>query len=56
MAPFASAQSPDMKTNSHLLTTTITVTNTNDSGAGSLSQAITDAASGDTINFRYREN
>ena len=30
---------------------TITVTYTNDSGAGSLRQAITGAASGDTINF-----
>lgn len=30
---------------------TITVTNTNDSGAGSLRQAIADAAAGDTINF-----
>lgn len=30
---------------------TITVTNTNDSGAGSLRQAIADAAVGDTINF-----
>lgn len=30
---------------------TLTVTNTNDSGAGSLRQAIIDAASGDTINF-----
>ena len=30
---------------------TITVTNNNDSGAGSLRQAIADAASGDTINF-----
>jgi predicted outer membrane repeat protein len=30
---------------------TITVTNANDSGAGSLRQAITTAASGDTINF-----
>src|SRR3954447_4128353 len=29
----------------------ITVTNTNDNGPGSLRQAITDAASGDTINF-----
>lgn len=31
---------------------TITVTNTNDSGAGSLRQAIIDAASGDTISFK----
>ena len=30
---------------------TITVTNTNDSGPGSLRQAIADANSGDTINF-----
>jgi hypothetical protein len=30
---------------------TLTVTNTNDSGAGSLRQAILDATSGDTINF-----
>lgn len=30
---------------------TITVTNTNDAGAGSLRQAITDAFTGDTINF-----
>ncbi len=30
---------------------TITVTNTNDSSAGSLRQAIADAAPGDTINF-----
>ncbi len=30
---------------------TITVTNTNDSGAGSLRQAITDASAGDTIEF-----
>jgi hypothetical protein len=30
---------------------TLTVTNTNDSGAGSLRQAISNAASGDTINF-----
>ena len=30
---------------------TITVTNTNDSGVGSLPQAINDAASGDTITF-----
>lgn len=33
------------------LATTHTVTNTNDSGAGSLRQAIANAASGDTINF-----
>jgi Chlamydia polymorphic membrane protein (Chlamydia_PMP) repeat len=31
---------------------TITVTNTNDSGAGSLRQAISDAAAGDTIDFQ----
>jgi hypothetical protein len=31
--------------------TTITVTNTNDSGAGSLRQALADANNGDTINF-----
>ena len=30
---------------------TITVTNTNNSGAGSLRQAIADANDGDTINF-----
>src|SRR5207253_236473 len=30
---------------------TLTITTTNDSGAGSLRQAIADAASGDTINF-----
>src|SRR5258708_23917028 len=30
---------------------TITVTNTNDSGAGSLRQAVIDAAAGDSINF-----
>ena len=30
---------------------TITVTNGNDSGPGSLRQAIVDASSGDTINF-----
>ena len=30
---------------------TLTVTNTSDTGAGSLRQAIVDAASGDTINF-----
>ena len=31
--------------------TNLTVTNTNDSGAGSLRQAFADAASGDTIDF-----
>jgi hypothetical protein len=31
--------------------TTITVTNTNDSGPGSLRQALADANDGDTINF-----
>src|SRR5437867_3401891 len=31
--------------------TVFTVVNTNDSGGGSLRQAISDAASGDTINF-----
>jgi large repetitive protein len=31
--------------------TTITVTNTNDSGAGSLRQALADANDGDTIDF-----
>lgn len=30
---------------------TVTVTNTNDSGAGSLRQAIADASAGDTMNF-----
>ena len=35
---------------------TLTVTNTNDSGAGSLRQAIADAASGDTINFNLPPN
>jgi len=35
----------------HAYAVTITVTNTNDSGAGSLRQAIADAASGDTIDF-----
>lgn len=34
-----------------LLPATLTVTNTSDSGAGSLRQAIADAASGDTIDF-----
>lgn len=34
-----------------VLGATLTVTNTNDSGAGSLRQAIIDAGSGDTINF-----
>lgn len=35
---------------------TLTVTNTNDSGAGSLRQALTDAANGDTINFHSSLN
>jgi hypothetical protein len=35
----------------HLQATTITITNTNDSGPGSLRQALTDANDGDTINF-----
>jgi hypothetical protein len=36
---------------SHAFGATITVTNTNDNGPGSLRQAIEDASSGDTINF-----
>src|SRR6478735_7989246 len=35
---------------------TITVTNTNDSGAGSLRQALADAVDGDTINFNSSLN
>ena len=35
----------------HARADTITVTNTNDSGPGSLRQALADANSGDTINF-----
>ena len=35
----------------HLQAAAITVTNTNDSGSGSLRQALTDANDGDTINF-----
>src|SRR5690349_8204528 len=35
---------------------TLTVTSTADSGAGSLRQAILDAASGDTINFALPSN
>ena len=35
----------------HLQATTITVTNTNDSGPGSLRQALANANNGDTINF-----
>ena len=35
----------------HLQATTITVTNTNDSGPGSLRQALANASDGDTINF-----
>src|SRR3981081_4416759 len=36
--------------------TAISVTTTNDSGAGSLRQAITDASSGDTITFSLPAN
>ena len=35
----------------HLMAATITVTSLSDSGAGSLRQAISDAAAGDTIDF-----
>ena len=35
---------------------TITVTNTNDGGAGSLRQALVDAIDGDTINFHSSLN
>ena len=35
----------------HLQATTITVTNTNDSGPGSLRQALSNANKGDAINF-----
>ena len=47
--PFALAQRPTAKGNRPA--TTITVTNGNDGGSGSLRQALADANDGDTINF-----
>ena len=47
--PFALAKRPTAKGNRSA--NTITVTNTNDSGPGSLRQALADANDGDTINF-----
>src|SRR5258708_30538568 len=47
--PFALAQRTTAKGNRPA--TTITVTNGNDSGPGSLRQALVDANDGDTINF-----
>ena len=47
--PFALAQRTTAKGNRPA--TIITVTNTNDSGPGSLRQALADANDGDTINF-----
>src|SRR6516162_4010579 len=47
--PFALAQRPTAKGNRPA--TTITVTNGNDGGSGSLRQALADAYDGDTINF-----
>jgi hypothetical protein len=49
LIPFALAQRTTAKGNRPA--TTITVTNGNDSGPGSLRQAIADAQDGDTINF-----
>src|SRR5882762_3082144 len=49
MIPFALAQRTTAKGNRPA--TTITVTNGNDSGPGSLRQALADANDGDTINF-----
>src|SRR5882724_8750218 len=49
MIPFSLAQRTTAKGNRPA--TTITVTNGNDSGAGSLRQALADANDGDTINF-----
>src|SRR6476646_3256778 len=49
LIPFALAQRTTAKANRPA--TTITVTNTNDSGPGSLRQALADAQDGDTINF-----
>src|SRR6516165_12447872 len=47
--PFALAQRTTTKGNRPA--NVITVTNTNDSGSGSLRQALADASNGDTINF-----
>ena len=49
MIPFALGQRTTAKGNRPA--TTITVTNGNDSGPGSLRQALADANDGDTINF-----
>src|SRR5881409_4452343 len=49
MIPFALAQRTTAKGNRPA--TTITVTNGNDSGPGSLRQALADANDGDTVNF-----
>src|SRR6476620_4775471 len=49
LIPFALAQRTTAKANRPA--TTITVTNTNDSGPGSLRQALADANDKDTINF-----
>src|SRR5215216_4015108 len=50
--PFALGQRQFADTSSqNLPATTITVTNTNDSGPGSLRQALVDANDGDTVNF-----
>ena len=49
LIPFALAQRTTAKGNRPA--TTITVTNGNDSGPGSLRQALADAQDGDTINF-----
>src|SRR5947209_6149575 len=50
--PFALAQRQARDaTSQNLPATTITVTNTNDSGPGSLRQALIDVNDGDTINF-----
>src|SRR5438874_13032328 len=49
LIPFALAQRTTAKGNRPA--TTITVTNGNDSGPGSLRQALADANDGDTINF-----